>query len=271
MIRRLIMVLGVLVLLLVIAALVSWIYIDHLAAAALTSGIEYAGDVKCSVSGVSVSVLSGRIRIKRLAVKSPNGYAEADMFALEDAGLQVRVRSLWDQPVHVRHLEIIKPLLRVEPGPGGSNVRVFLDNVRRKLGAGEKEPDQPPARMWVDKLVIQDATVQIGSRLAERELMDVTLETIELADIRGRNERGVTPGELAAMIVYELVRRSALKGELDFESLIPLDLTKGLQTVLQSTGFVFAGATDVLTAPLGTILKLVVPPGDKREAPPESP
>ena len=49
MIRRLIMVLGVLVLLLAIVAVVSWIYIDHLAAAALTSGVEHAGDVECSV------------------------------------------------------------------------------------------------------------------------------------------------------------------------------------------------------------------------------
>ena len=63
MIKRILIVLGAIVLLLVIAAVVLWIYIDRVAAAALTRGVEYAGDVKCEVADVSVSLLSGRIGI----------------------------------------------------------------------------------------------------------------------------------------------------------------------------------------------------------------
>lgn len=271
MIKRILIGLGAIVLLLVIAAVVLWIYIDRVAAAALTRGVEYAGDVKCEVADVSVSLLSGRIGISELAIKNPKGYPEADMFSLARADLDVRVGSLWSPPAHVQRLELTKPLIRVEAGRGGSNVRVFLDNVQRKLGASDEKPDEEPTRMWVDKLVIKDATVRIGTGLTKRELLSVTLETVELKDIRGKDEQGVTSGELAAMIVYDLVRRSAMKGKLDFKLLVPPDLTKGLATVLQSTGFVFNGATSVLEAPLKTILDSIVPSKDERDKQPEEP
>ena len=210
-----------------------------------------------------MSILSGRIGIRELIIKSPRGYADEDMFALESAKLEVRIGSLWDQPVHVRQFEITKPLVRVEAGPGGSNVRVFLDNVHRNLGMTEETRGEPRTRMWIDRLVLKDATVRIGSRLTKRGLMDISLETVELRKIRGKDDKGVTSGELVAMIVFDMVRKGALKGQVNFQNLIPAELTRGLQTVMQSAGSVFNGAAGIVDAPLRAILRSIISPGGK--------
>ncbi len=276
MIRRILMLLGTLVLLALIGVVVVWIYLDRIAAAALTRGVEYAGDVKCTVDDVSVSLLSGRIGIKELVIKSPAGYGDGDMFTLGDAKLEVRVGSLWSQPVHVRNLEIVKPLVRMAAGPGGSNVTVFLNNVQRKFGTGEKQPEKqpekPPTRMWVDKLVIKDATVHIGTAVPGRDLADVQLtEPIELTNVRGKNDQGVTAGELAAMIVLDLVRKAAPMANVKLENLIPKDLTAGLDTWLQTPGSVLEGAKEVIKAPGETILKSILPPKNAPQAQGEKP
>ncbi len=255
MIKRFLIALVLLVVLAVVAGVVALLYVDHIAAAAITNGVEYVGEVRCTVDEVDVSILSGSVGIRELRIMNPSGYPEAAMFSLGRAKLEVRTRSLWNQPLHVRQLEIVKPLVRVEAGPGGSNVRVFLRAVQSKLGADQqKQEKSPPTRLRIDKLLLQDATVQIGSGLTRRELAEITLATVEISDIRGEADQGVTPGELAARIVFELVRAGAVKGNLDFSNLIPPELVKGLDTLLLGADSVINGAADLFRIPLETIL-----------------
>jgi len=267
--KRILLVLALLVVLVVIAAVVAWIYIDHLAAVALTSGIKHIGEVDCTVRDTSVSLLTGRIRIDDLVIKNPKGYTDGEMFAVKRAKLKVRLGSLWNQPVHVLHLEVTAPVVNVQAGPGGANVRVFMENVRRKLPT---EPEKPPTRMVIDKLVIEQATVRIGSGITGRELVEVALsEPIELTGIRGKDGKGVTSGELAAIILLDLVYRGTLKGNVDFTALLPPELILGLRTVLITTTTVLNGTTDIFTAPLETIFKSILSPRKKPPARPDTP
>ncbi len=232
MVRRLIRVLVLIVVLLVLAGVVMMFYIDRLAAAALTKGVEYAGGTACEVEEVDVSLLGGSVGVRGLAIKNPAGYPQADMFALASADVAVRIRSLWNQPVQVRTLEIVRPVLRLEVGQGGSNVKVFLDHVNRKLGGDgpAEEPDEKTeqTRMIVDRLLLKDATVQLGSGVGPGGLGSVTLETVELTDLRGRDGKGITPGELAARIVFQLVQRGALKGQFNLGNFVPADFSERL-------------------------------------------
>jgi len=255
-IKRFVIGLGLLVVLAVVAGVVALLYVDRIAAAAITNGVEYVGEVRCTVDEVDVSVLGGDVGIRELRIMNPSGYPEAVMFSLGRAKLAVKTRSLWNRPLHVRQLEIVKPLVRVEAGRGGSNVRVFLQAVQSNLGADQQkqEAESPPTRLRIDRLLLQDATVQIGSGLTQRELAQITLSKVEMSDIRGENDQGVTPGELAAMIVFELVRAGAVKGNLDFSNLIPPELVKGLDTLLLGADSVLNGAADLFRIPLETIL-----------------
>ena len=243
---------ALLVLLVVVAGVIVVIYVDRLAAKVLTEGVEKAGGVRCTADGVDLSLLSGRLRVSRLAVMNPPGYSQGSMFLAEGAEMKVEVRSLWNQPVHVRRLEIAKLLISIEAGSQGTNLKVFLENVKRRAGADD-EADQ--TRMWVDELVIRQATVRFGGGVVEQGLMDIDLESIELPNIRGPDGRGVTTGELTAMIVLELVRKAAVAGDLNIKTFIPPELMAGLGTFLQMPGMAIKGATDIIRGPLGVILK----------------
>ncbi len=260
MLKKLLVVLAVLALLIVIAAIVLWLYIDHAAAKALTEGVTYAGDVPCKVDSVRVSLLSGRIGVDGLALGNPRGFPQADMFTLGHAELAARIGSFWDPPLHIRRLEVIHPIICVEAGPGGTNVAVFLDNVKKKFG--EEEPAREQKRLLVDRLLVRDATVRIGSGIGPGSLLTVKLEAVELEKIHGRDRKGVTTGELAAAIVLELVRRGVIKGNINLKNVIPTDVIKGMDTITESAGEVIKNATDLIKSPLDTLLY------PKKDAPP---
>ena len=265
MLRKLLYVLGGLLVVLAVALAVLWLYIDRVAAVAIKEGVQRAGGVPCSLGGIRISVLSGSAEVNRLAIGNPPGYPRADMFSLERADVKVGIRSLWNQPVHIERLEIIKPEVRVEAGRGGSNVRVFLANVQGK-GAEKpaSPPEQPPAggeekpseptRLIVDHLLLKDATVRIGSGITSAELISVTLQTVELKDIRGEDGKGVTAGELAATIVYELLRKGAVKRNLDFDKVVPPELAGGMKKVAKTAGGLIKKTIETIKSPLQTLL-----------------
>ena len=266
MLRKLLYVLGGLLVVLAVTLAVLWLYIDRVAAVAIEEGVERAGGVPCSLGGIRISLLAGSVGVDELAIGNPPGYPRADMFRLQRADVKVRTRSLWNQPVHIERLEIIEPVVRVEAGQGGSNVRVFLANVQGKAGAerpapppeqapaGAEERPGEPARFVVDHLLLKDATVRIGSGITSAELISVTLPTVELRDVCGKDGRGVTAGELAARIVYELLREGAVKRNLDFDKVVPPELAGGMEKITKTAGELIKKTIETIRSPLETLL-----------------
>ncbi len=214
---------------LVLVAILLLNVLDSVAAAALTKSVQKVGEVDCQVEEVNISILGGSVGVRDLKIANPKGYPEVSMFSLHRADVQVSVRSLMGQPVHIKKLEIIKPRIRVEAGVGGSNIKVFLDTVKKNVGAeaeepapGEKEPAEP-IRLVVDRLLIEDATIEFGSGISSLAL-PVTLQTVELPPVTGENGQGVTPGELVSMIVEELVSKGVVQVRVDPN--VKLDLEK---------------------------------------------
>jgi len=261
-----------LALLVVVAVAVLWIYLDRVATAGLTRGIEYAGGVPCGVENVSVSLLGGHVGIRSLVIGNPPGYPEGEMFSLQRGEVDLRLASLWNQPVHVRRLELEAPVVRIQAGPGGSNVRVFLRNVQDRLGPDSKapKPERPQTRMRVDRLLIRNATVRLSAGLLNKQLAEIRLDEVELKDVHGRDGRGVTSGELAALILVELIRRGAPRAGLSLENLLPEALTRSLDALMKTGGGVIDTAGEVIRKPLETILDAIRKPRT-RPAIPRSP
>ena len=230
--------------------------LDRAAAAALTRGVTYVGEVPCEVRKVGVSLVGGRVEVSELAVGNPPGYAKADMFSLERADVKVRIGSLLGGPVHVRNLEIIKPRIRIEAGPGGSNVKVFLDTVARNVGAPEPKEEAEPTRLIVDRLVIRDATIEFGLGISPRGV-PTTLQTVELPPVRGDNGEGVTPGELASMIVRQLVEKGVVQVHLDadLEKVLPKGAADRVAKEIEAAGTAAGKAVEKVRGILEDIRK----------------
>ena len=227
-------VVGGLLAVIVLLVAVVWIYLGSIAARVLVGSIETTGEVPAAVDDVTISVLRGRVGIDELVVGNPQGFPEATMFRVDQAEVAVELGSLFGDPIHVETLEVLSPFVRVDAGPRGTNIQVFLANTQRKVGAPEPpEPAERPAeptRLVVDRLLIRDAKVSLGAGFAQAEVT-ATLPVVELTDIRGDQGQGVTPAQLAALIVVELVKQGADKLDVDLGDLIPADLIEGIEEI----------------------------------------
>ncbi len=211
-----------------VGLIVAWTQFDRAAKAALVDGVESAGEVACEVKGLRVSLLRGRMNVREMAVKNPPAYSDADMLNLKNAVLDVRVASLTDRPVEVAKMEIAEPHLRLEKNEDGSNVKVFLSNVKRNTAADkapeavdEKAAEQKkPALLVIDKLVIKDAKVELGPGFKGVGKV-IDLPTIELTDLRGPDGRGITTANLTSRIIERMADGAAREADLDRGDLIP--------------------------------------------------
>jgi len=262
MFRKLRRLLGAVVVLAVVVAVGLWLYLDRVAARVLTGGVRYAGEVPCEVDSVHLSVLSGRIEIEGLSVGNPEGFSDAEMFVVGRAEVDARFGSLLDPPVHVRRLEIVRPVVRIEAGRGGTNVSVFMDTVERKMGRAAAAGQ---VRLLVDELIIRDATVKLGSGVGALSLAEIRLETVELSDLHGTDGQGVTTGELAAAVVLELTLRGVIEGDWELKSILSEPTLRRLGLLSRSAEDILRGTRGLLTGPLRTLLG---PPSRTRPRPP---
>ena len=250
--KKLFRILMVIVVLGVVGAGALWYYIDSVAAKALVAGVEYAGDTTCTVDSVGVSLLTGSVDIADLVIHNPKGCTEGEMFNLGRAELEVAIKSLWYQPVHVRRLEIIGPVIVIEgAGLGKTNISVFIDNITKKIPEGddEEEDDGPPTR-----LKVRGARIQLGQGIDKKGFASVELDEFELIDVHGKDGQGVTSGELMAKILLECATRGAPGLNVNLSGLIPKDLTKGLEAATGPIGDIIKGSGDILKGPIGTLL-----------------
>jgi len=253
-----------LILLVVIALGVAWIYIDRIAAKMVTTGVRTVGEVDCKLDDMSVSLIRGRVYLSGLAIGNPAKFPQTEMFRLGEATLEVGVGSVFDQPLHVEILEIHEPFVRWEAGWGGTNIRAFLSTIERNLASehSDDSPEAEPVRLVIDRLVIRDATVQIGSGI-HTSGVSIPLQTVELSNIRGRDGRGVTAGELTGILVFELARRGAIRFDIDVSDLAPAAFAKRMESVAGSIAGVTGRAAKVVAGAATQAADTVVDAGGK--------
>jgi len=121
--------------LILVAVLIVWVHVDRVAAVALTTDLERAGNVPCAVDRVRISLLRGRAEVTDFELSNPPKFSEEAMFSVNTASMRLPLASMLDRPIHIRELTMPAPMVRVEAGQGSSNVMIFLGNVGRHSAA----------------------------------------------------------------------------------------------------------------------------------------
>ena len=224
--RRLILriMLGLIVLAILAGALLL-VCIDGAVATVITDGVAAIGETPCTVEEVEVSLWTGCMGIDRFRIMNPPGYSQGAMLDIERGDVDMRVNSLWNQPVHIYRLELIKPVIHIEAGEGGSNMRVFLDAIDRNLGLEDL------VHVRVDKLVVRDAVIRFGSSGIENGLRSISLGDAEFENIHGQDGAGITVGELSALILTELIHKSIEDRRFSPGDLVPPELLEGIDAI----------------------------------------
>jgi hypothetical protein len=180
---------------------------------AFKKGLEAAGPrvagVATRVADVKLSPLSGRGEVLGVFVGSPEGFRAPSVIEIGRAKVEVRASTLLSDKVVIRSVRIEDMEVTYERRLSGSNLSKIQETLEATLGAGkERSSGGEPRRLRVDEFGIRGGRVRggltaLGGRGAVKRLPE-----IRLLDL-GADDRGITPGELADLVLRAIVRETA--------------------------------------------------------------
>lgn len=227
---KLLKLLAVFIVVLVIAGIALFIYIDSIAKAAIERGGTYALGVSTTLDSADVGVLSGEFSMSGLNVANPDGFDTSHFLNLAEGGVAVTLGTLREEVIKLPHLTLSALDVNLERNlDGSSNYGVVLENLKRFESKDDKPADQPEdgARFIVRRIEIRDVVVHINAVPQGGDLttFNFPIEEIVLNDVGSESNRGVLMGELLDVIVKAIIEAVREKGG----DILPPDLLSDLE------------------------------------------
>jgi hypothetical protein len=186
-----------------------WLYLslDHVVKRAIEKYVPEILQATVELDEVKLSPADGAGTLRGLRIGNPKGFRAPHAATVGTIALAVDPTTVAKDVVLVRRIAVERPSITYEPGAKGSNFDVLQRNVERYVGAGGDA--KGGRRLIVESLIIRGARVtyapQVGRGTAT---ISFDLPDIQLRDV-GKSRGGVTPGELAKIIVDALAARIA--------------------------------------------------------------
>jgi hypothetical protein len=160
----------VLVFLLLLGTL--FFFVDRIVAGAIEQGGEYALGVETDVGFVSVRPIAGRFGLGGLTVSNPDGFETSHFLQLEGGELELRLRSLTDDPI-------------VQ-----TNYGIILDHIGGFESSGDDVAEQGATNVVLEEVVIGDvaAHVQLLPVAGKLSAVDIEVPDIRLQNIGSGGE-----------------------------------------------------------------------------------
>lgn len=166
-------------------------------AAVETLGPQAAG-VPMRLASLSVSPLTGSVRLSGLVVGNPPGFKTASAFELDDIRVKVRLRTLLSDTVVVEHILVRGAQATYELGGGGSNVGAIAKKAGSSGGGGKAgaQGGKPGKRLVIKDFRFEGGKARLSAGLFGGKAVEVAIPDVRLKDIGG--EKGATPAQAGA-------------------------------------------------------------------------
>jgi hypothetical protein len=213
--------LKIVILLLGLAAagiVVVFIFLDTIVGKGIEAGCTKALGVETSVGLVRVGLLTGTFSIRGLRIANPPGFETDHFFSLDRLHFEVPPKSLREETIVVRLLELDGVDVSLETVDKKANYEVILDNLNRfsktgsadssaKKSAGEEEEGSK-------KLVIQEAVIRdIEARIDLGQVKGVSDRVaVEIPEIRLRPNSKTGSAEASVAELTQVVVTAVLVG-----------------------------------------------------------
>lgn len=236
--KKLLKIVGVLVILLVVALVACVIYIDSVA----RSGVEYAATralgVQTTVGSMDVSILGSRVEMENLVVQNPQGYDAKNFIELDTGEVAVTLATLTKKQVVIPTLHLDGLEMHLEKKAGKANYQVIMDNL-----ALEPVPPEDAKQYVINDLLLTNITVHanllpVGGQLTQKS---VIIPRIELRDVGSENAGGVALEKLTGIII-QAVMEGVIKNAGD----LPVDLVADLGSSLGKLEAIPAAGVEVI-------------------------
>ncbi len=230
MLKKLGIIVGVLVLLLVVAIVALVIYIDVLARKGIEVGATQTLGVNTTLGGVNIGITSGQASLKELNIANPTGFNGPHFMTLGDGSVAVSLGSLTQPVVEIPSLQLTGIDLYLEKKGGKANYQAILDNLKTS-DQSQKAPPPTPGKegkkFVVKDVLIRDVTVRADVLPVGGPLV-VKVPEIHLQNV-GSDGSGVTMGQLTQIITQATLASVFEAGKGILPSDVLGELGKGLE------------------------------------------
>ena len=228
--KTLLKVLAVVGILLVVAGLVAFLFLDSLVKTAIEKGGTYALGVETTVGDTDLDAFGGNLKFGGLRVANPEGF-EGDHFLEVGRGeMALTLGSLREDTIEIPLLTMADLDVILERKGDGSNYGTILDNLEKLQSEGEDQDAEPgdEKRFVIRKIEVRNVRVHaslsaIGGELTD---VDVPIELIELEDVT--SDGGSTMKQLVGILVEEILKAVLEKGAVGLPGDIVQELTRAL-------------------------------------------
>ncbi len=196
--KKLLIVVGLLIAVLVVGGVAAMAYLGPL----IKKGVETVGPlvtkVDVKLDRAQVSLLGGSGRLRGLTVGNPAGYKSPDAIKLGEASLAVVPSSIFGDKIHVTSIAIVAPEITLEGGLKDNNLTKILANVQEFSGPGgtnQATTASSQKKLQVDSIVLSGIKVTAILDVLGDKPISLTLPDIRLTNL-GQGPDGITAGEL---------------------------------------------------------------------------
>ena len=223
------------VVLVVVAGVVGYLWLDTIAKEAVQRGGTYAMGVDTTVDKVSLRPFAGQLQMQGLNVANPKGFNGAHLMQTGTFELELVPSSLMDKTIVLKKFELDGLDMYIDQQMPRSNISVIMDNLK-KLG-DEKPKDQKPSEgknYRVDLITIRNVVAHVKVLVGPE--LTIKIPEIQLKNVTGDNAAGVALPVLVARILPAIVAAVLESGK----GVLPPELALALR-----------GDVSALTAQLG--------------------
>jgi len=223
------------VVLVVVAGVVGYLWLDTIAKEAVQRGGTYAMGVDTTVDKVSLRPFAGQLQMQGLNVANPKGFNGAHLMQTGTFELELVPGSLMDKTIVLKKFELDGLDMYIDQQMPRSNISVIMDNLK-KLG-DEKPKDQKPSEgknYRVDLITIRNVVAHVKVLVGPE--LTIKIPEIQLKNVTGDNAAGVALPVLVARILPAILAAVLEQGK----GVLPPELAAALR-----------GDVSALTAQLG--------------------
>jgi len=223
------------VVIVVVAGVVGYLWLDTIAKEAVQRGGTYAMGVDTTVDKVSLRPFAGQLQMQGLNVANPKGFNGAHLMQTGTFELELVPSSLMDKTIVLKKFELDGLDMYIDQQMPRSNISVIMDNLK-KLG-DEKPKEEKPSEgknIRVDLITIRNVVAHVKVLVGPE--LTIKIPEIQLKNVTGDNAAGVALPVLVARILPAIVAAVLESGK----GVLPPELAMALR-----------GDVSALTAQLG--------------------
>jgi len=224
-------VLAVIVVLVVVAVVLVNLFADRAVKIGIETAATKALNVGVSVDNVKLSIMAGKLALENLVINNPPGYQYDKLLQLQNAKIEVDVRSLLSDTVEIKEIKLDGAEVTLEQRGITSN---NLQDIIKAIPAGPKtETGAQPSgkKLHIDNLEISNITVKAKLLPVPGKVDTVTLKLapIKMTNLGGDNK--LDTAALSSKILVAITQGIAEQGA----GILPDEMLGSLKSTLAKT------------------------------------